>query len=254
MIISVLPVLFCGLRDKILRNNKPFYVLQLAVAFLSLWGLWRTGSRGAMLGFCAGAFFVAAAVYFRPHMWKAVLAVLIAGSVLISGYVFFGITPGGTHGYDDTVRLRLLKNSYAMWQDHKLLGVGLANWQKQHAKNYLKESEIQQSAQKYYIARQTHLKQKVDPNRLKIYQNFAVWNMTRIHIPHNSLAWFFTTTGVIGGIGYLVFIMGYLGLFLQIIKKYPEEWIVLAGFWVFVAVGIHGLVDVGIAYINPQPG
>ena len=26
--------------------------------------------------------------------------------------------------------LRQLKSCYAMWQDHKLLGVGLENWQK----------------------------------------------------------------------------------------------------------------------------
>ena len=79
-------------------------------------------------------------------------------------------------------------------------------------------------------------------------KEYALSAVIRHKIPHNSIAWFFTTTGVIGGIGYMTFVIGYLCLFLQIIKKCPEEWIVLAGFWVFVAVGIHGLVDVGIAY------
>ena len=250
LIISVLPLLFCGLRDKVLRRHKPFYVLLLAVALLSLWALWKTGSRGAMLGFCAGAFFVTAAVYFRPQMWKAVLTVLLTGAVLVFGYIYFGITPGGTnaHGYDDTIRLRFLKNSYTMWQDHKLAGVGLANWKMQHVKRYLNKREIRRDARKYYITRQKQLKRKINPKRLKAYQNAVIRGTVRHHNPHNSIAWFFSTTGVIGGLGYVAFMIGYLCLFLQLIKNYPEEWTVLAGLWVFAAVGIHGLVDIGIVY------
>ena len=193
-----------------------------------------------MLGFCAGAFFVTAAVYFLPQMWKAVMAVLLAGSALISGYVFFGIIPGGTnaHGYDDAVRLRLVKHSYYLWQDHKLYGVGLANW----ATRYVEH------ARKYYITRQKQLKRKINPKRLKAYQNAVIRGTVRHHNPHNSIAWFFSTTVVIGGLGYVAFMIGYLCLFLQLIKNYPEEWTVLAGLWVFAAVGIHGLVDIGIVY------
>ena len=257
LIISVLPLLFCGLRDKILRRHKPFYVLLLAVALLSLWALWKTGSRGAMLGFCAGAFFTIAAVRFRPQMWKAVMAVLLAGSALISGYVFFGIIPGGTnaHGYDDAVRLRLVKHSYYLWQDHKLYGVGLANWATRYVERYRNEYKTRLKAWEQNTAGKQGTNKKV-PKKAEIAKKysiemgkeFAISTVIRHKIPHNSIAWFFTTTGVIGGIGYMTFVVGYLCLFLQIIKKCPEEWIVLAGFWVFVAVGIHGLVDVGIAY------
>ena len=191
------------------------------------------------------------------EVWKAVMAVLLAGAALISGYVFFGITLGGTnaHGYDDAVRLRLVKHSYYLWQDHKLYGVGLANWATRYVERYRNEYKTRLKAWEQNTAGTQGTNKKV-PKKAEIAKKysiemgkeFAISTVIRHKIPHNSIAWFFTTTGVIGGIGYMTFVIGYLCLFLQLIKKYPEEWIVLAGFWVFVAVGIHGLVDVGIAY------
>lgn len=43
------------------------------------------------------------------------------------------------------------KSSYAMWQDHKFLGVGLANWQKEYATHYILKDEIRQEILQRYL-------------------------------------------------------------------------------------------------------
>lgn len=65
-------------------------------------------------------------------------------------------------------------------------------------------------------------------------------------MPHNVIAWFFSAAGIIGGIGYLLFVLYYCRLFCSRMKENPDEWILYVGLWSFLAVTIHGLVDVGI--------
>ena len=56
----------------------------------------------------------------------------------------------------------------------------------------------------------------------------------------------FSTTGIIGGAGYLFFAFYYLWRLYRKIHEEPENWVAFAGFWVFIAVTFHGLFDAGI--------
>ena len=67
-------------------------------------------------------------------------------------------------------------------------------------------------------------------------------------MPHNVIAWFFSTTGSIGGFGYLFFVCGYIWIFCKEMKRSDVAWFDAVGFWAFLAITIHGMVDAGIIY------
>ena len=171
LVIGILPLLFAAFKDEKLRARTGFLALQIIVSAMGLWALWKTGSRGAMLGLCLGGFFVFLTVRFRQQIWKALTVVLLTVTLLISGYAFWGIVPGGKHGYDDTIRLHLLKSSWAMWRDHKVSGVGLAKWEANYAGKYfsyiLSRKRIQNLAVKRY-AKKKHLKIAAIPRKTRI--------------------------------------------------------------------------------------
>ena len=245
LVLGVLPLLFCAFKDKRIRSNKMIFALQMAVAVLGLWSLWATGSRGGMLGFCTGGLFVFLAVHFSEKIWRVVFALVLTGAIMISGYAFFGITPG-SHGYDDTTRLRMLSFSYDMWNDHKLLGVGLANWREQYIGKYFKEDIVRKAAMQYYIAQITKTNEPFSVEKAAEAEKAALLEESSFHMPHNVAAWFFTTTGVLGGAGYLFFVLFYFYILLQKIRERPGNWMLAAGMWIFLAMSIHGFVDIGI--------
>lgn len=245
LVLGVLPLVFCAFRDKKICSNRLFVALQITAEALGLWSLWKTGSRGGMFGFCAAGLFVFFAVRFREKIWRVVLALVLTGVVMISGYAFFGITPGN-HGYDDTTRLRMLSFSYDMWNDHKLLGVGLANWRKEYMDHYFKEDVVRKAAMEYYMAQITKTNAKFSTEKAVEVQKAALKEESSFHMPHNAIAWFFTTTGSIGGIGYLFFVLFYFYRLLQKLREQPGNWMLAAGLWIFLAMSIHGFLDIGI--------
>lgn len=215
LLLGVLPFVFAAFQDGSIRAQKKVYFLQSIVAVLGLWSLWKTGSRGGMIGFLAGGFFVFGVICFYRKRFKQFLTgfticFAVAAFVLLAGI------PGGTIRDYDVTRLRMLRSSYAIWQDHKLAGIGLANWQKEWT-NYLLKEEAEALTQEY-------------------------------DMPHNVVAWFFSTTGSIGGAGYVFFVCCYIWVFCKEMKRSDITWIDAVGFWVFLAITIHGMVDAGIIY------
>ena len=63
--------------------------------------------------------------------------------------------------------------------------------------------------------------------------------------PHNTIAYFFSTSGVIGGVGFLVFTFGMIVFLFNLLRKYPNNIYVQAMLWSFIAFSVHGLVDLG---------
>lgn len=123
---------------------------------------------------------------------------------------------GGMQRHYDTERLLLFQSSYAMWQDHKLLGVGLNNWAKEYQQKYMMENATERN----------------------------------LDVPHNTIVWFFTTTGVIGGTGYLFFILYNTVLLCRKIglETTRDRWVLYAVLLAFLAINIHGMVDVGFTH------
>lgn len=254
--IGILPILLSSFKDEKLRSNSIVFILQIIVSLLGFWSLWRAGSRGAALGLCMGAIVVGSIVCYRLQIWKTVLVFFLLCSVLISGYAFFGIVPFGHRSRSDSVRLRLLSYSYAMWKDHKLLGVGLANWNEHYRQKYLNdEKEISKtikSVRDQYVAYYAAKQKKVEPKKLEIRIKKATEAAIKLNadyrMSHNVTLWFFSTTGVLGGIGYIIFFLNYIYLMMKEARKYPENWMIAACLWVFLAINIFGMVDAGITF------
>lgn len=208
-------------------QRTKYLVIRLLLASLCavmLYCLWHTGSRGAMVALAAGiglSFFVMAIVQ-RKAIGKKKLAALTLTACLVfaaGAGLFYEIqstrTARSARGGE---RIEMLDASYAMWQDHKLLGVGLANW----AENYYSE--------RYHP--QTGIEQ----------------NLT---MPHNMPIYFFSTAGLLGGAGYLAFLVLSFAALYRAAGRTKDKWLAAAAFAAFFAFHIHGLVDSTI--INKIP-
>jgi len=213
-LIIMLPILMFSLQDDKLYEIKSFRYTVIFLIGLGLWCLLKTGSRGAFLGLAIG-FALAFLLYcYQNNSLKKFLAGLMV-CVSVSGLMSEFMAGGMQRGYD-TERLLLFQSSYAMWQDHKLLGVGLNNWAKEYQQKYMMENATERN----------------------------------LDVPHNTIVWFFTTTGVIGGTGYLFFILYYTVLLCRKIglKTTRDRWVLYAVLLAFLAINIHGMVDVGFTH------
>ncbi len=248
MLLGPLPILLCAFMDKKVIRNKQCLVLLCITLVLGAWALWKTGSRGAFTGLCIGGFVIFLFKFYCDAIWKATGVLAFSFIAVIAGYLFWGATPWSDHGYDDTTRVRMAVSSYAMWADHKWCGVGLANWQQLYQKKYIQIKSIKEAAQKFYIEKREKEGKKATKKEIKRAIQVALNTERKFPHPHNVAAYLISTTGSIGGAGYLCFLIGYLVLFIRKIIKYPREWILFAGFWAFIAMSLHGLVDLGISY------
>ena len=210
LLIGTLPLLILALRSAVLRKNKWLAGLDIAVLLLGCRALWMTGSRGAVAAMFAGCIYILLVYTLVNKKIKILLAGLALGVVCFGLALNFGIA-GRSYQKGDIQREYLLQSSYRMWADHKLTGVGLANWAPVYAKSY-----ILKPANKHLIS------------------------------PHNALAWFFSATGIIGAAGYMFFLLYYIVLLTRKIKQQPDSWMLYAGLWAFIAINLHGMVDMGI--------
>lgn len=194
-------------------NDFKYKFISLITCLLCLIILISTGSRGGIGGFFLGLVFLIFSnfklrVNYKPNVKIALLSLIAI--IAFCGLGMDKIDFNFTRPYD-MERVRLIQSSYNMWLDNKLVGVGLNNWQE----NYI---------QKYILpeARERELE-----------------------FPHNTIAYFFSTSGIIGGFGFIIFTFGMIFFLLNTLKKYPNNIYVQAMLWSFVAFSIHGLVDAG---------
>ena len=211
---AMLPLPMFALKDHLLKKLKHFVCADFFLIGLGLWSLLKSGSRGAFGGLVVGFILVFLLYCYNNKSLKKFLAGLVV-CVSVSGLLSTFMVGGMQRRYD-TERFLLFQSSYAMWQDHKLLGVGLNNWATEYQKKYI----MKQAKER------------------------------RLDVPHNTIAWFFTTTGVVGGAGYLFFVMYYPVLLCRKIsmETIRERWVLYAVLLSFLAVNIHGMVDVGLTH------
>ena len=252
MLAGTLPFLLYSLNDQKIKACKKFVLLHVSIVVFGVWALWITGSRGAMAGILAGAMIVFGIEYYKTRNTRlfSVSAALCAAAAV--AFLLVGIPNGYVRMNGDGMRLHLLKTSYAMWNDHKLLGVGLANWRTRYTASYysysLNKDNIQNTAlQRYARIKKIKIEEIPEKTRTAIMKS-AMQPYAGLGHPHNTIAWFFTTTGILGGAGYLFFLLQYGYLLLRNIREHPEEWIFGAVLWVYLALGVHGMVDAGITH------
>lgn len=187
------------------------YALSALLA-LALICLFLSGSRGAILGLGAGIF-LAIIVYIAvnkkrvPTKIKLMAVVACTAVLAVSLYAVAGIN-SNRRSASGGERIMMVEASYNMWKDHKLTGVGMANW----AKNY------------YGDYRPAHQKEQ------------------GLNMPHNMFAYYLSTTGIIGLSGYVLYLIYTLAGFVQMIKQ-GKNWMLFAGMVMFFAFAVHGIVD-----------
>ena len=189
--------------------------------------LLATGSRDAMGGFIVGIL-ISLLLYgicnyqqiksaFSEHKKRVLLLVVI--SVLLIGITFFAALHQNLKRSAGE-RPQLMMASIAMWQDHKILGVGIARWAE------------------YYQKPEYHPEGVREKN---------------IH-PHNVPILFLSTAGLVGVIGYF---LSTLGIFINLLKnlrykaRQAGTYFALPAMAVFLSYAAEGMFDSTLWWKEP---
>lgn len=200
------------------HTNLRFRIMTVLSAVMACVVLALTASRGGLLGLVVGGIiYIFIRCFYVSKLSRKKILILCA-SILIacgiaSGIFFMEFTGNrGAHRSYDYERVLLTKSSYAMWQDHKAVGVGLRHWHDSYIAHYIlpdaKEKDLIQ--------------------------------------PHNMYAYWFSQTGIIGGIGFILFTIGMFFYLCHKLKNNPDDIFLNALLWAFLGIMIHGLVNNGI--------
>lgn len=198
------------------RHSKMLMLTGMISSVVLMLGIWWTGSRGGAMGLLAGVFltcfchiFAKNKDRFKRPIIVSVIA-MIVGSLLILGLTA-GLMPRDT---SDRARICIYKSAVQMFVDHPVAGVGYDNYGKEYM-NY-----IQPDAP------------------------------VREPFPHahNDFLQLLATTGSVGATGFLIFSLVFLWILLKKIFSYSEKPIFLAMLCTFIAMYLHGLVDMAMLY------
>lgn len=214
---SVLPyVIFLAVSCIKSKNyNKIMPWLAVVLSITGIASLLLTQSRGACAGFFAGfSFLVLLRIYRTKNIYlksttKKVCACVLLIAISVGG--IFSQSDKLSRSYDHE-RILLWTSSYHMWQDHKLFGVGLANWKEAYDTKYI-------------------LPESKEPN---------------LAMPHNVFMAFLSQTGIIGFLGYLIFLFGEMTFIIKRIIRGYDNYLYHAMLWGLIAITVHGFVDTGI--------
>lgn len=220
MLDIILPVCTVLLLKYILeKRDWLLVVLLLMNVLLGYATLIRTASRGAIGGIAVGLILTLVLYALKFHAKKILLAALVI--VLACAPVYYLNASFFERNHTakietilpyDRGRVAFLIASYHMWEDHKAFGVGLANWHENYKYKYLPEGA---------------------PDKFDM--------------PHNMYAYYFSTAGTLGGVGFLLFILGFFFCFYKnMLPLAKGGYLPFAMMWVFFAFCLHGVFDVGI--------
>lgn len=180
------------------------------------YALFLSGSRGGMIGVIIGLLLCLICYCLRKIKLPYFILLFVSMIVLLAGTMFavYDSVPDLLQRRYDNERLLLIESSYNMWNDNKFFGIGLENWEEEYSNKY----------------KLPEAKEDLD-------------------MPHNILAFFFSTTGLVGGIAYCFFIVSIFIFLIKNLHKTTKEeaiFVIIAILWAFFSVNIHGMVDVGL--------
>lgn len=198
--------------------NLRFRIMTGLSAVMACFVLALTASRGGLLGLVVGGIiYIFIRCFYVSKLSRKKILILCASIFIACGIaagIFFMEFTGnrGAHRSYDYERVLLAKSSYAMWQDHKAVGVGLRHWHDVYVAKYI-------------------LPEAKEPDLL---------------YPHNTFSYFFTTTGTVGGLGFLLFTFGVFLYLCKKLKRHPDDIFLNALLWTFLSIMLHGLVNAAI--------
>lgn len=215
-------------------KNNAYKILSVCTMIMQLVCLYLTGSRGALLALIGATVlgvlwaYVSLRVYKNMKIGKYVCFFII---LILVGGGFTLCHMGQERDLDvvkmaetgDSVakaggeRMQMIQASIAMWEDHKIWGVGADHWGEAYYGPY-KPADIHEKGHT---------------------------------MPHNMPLFFLSTGGIVGFTGYGVFIILSIIALTQIIKKERNFDFGIAVYMVFLSFFLQGLVDTTI--INKIP-
>lgn len=188
----------------------------------SLISIYLTGSRGSALGLFAGVFATCVIYLVRYKdaltLKKKVISIILSLIILLAG----SIMVTGINAYRDHAsggeRAIMFESSYRMWEDHKISGVGMAHWKENYYGPYRPKNQHE----------------------------------ANLDMPHDMIIYYMSTTGIIGTIGYGIYIFLTLAGLIQLIKQDKQlKYVHAAGLIIFIGyIMVHGLVDGTIINTN----
>lgn len=174
-----------------------------------------TQSRGGCAGFFSGfVFLLLLRIATTKNIYLNSITKKVCVCVLLVAISMGGIFSQGnklSRSYDHE-RILLWTSSYHMWQDHKFFGVGLANWKEAYDTQYI-------------------LPGAKEPD---------------LAMPHNVFMAFLSQTGIIGFLGYLIFLIGESIFLIKRIIQGSHNYLYYAMLWGLITITVHGVVDTGI--------
>lgn len=199
--------------------TKAARIMQKYIAGLLILGgffcLYIIGSRSAIIGLGFGIIITAVLALYKyaqknKSMIRKWLICIFCGIIVCAGSVMWISSERQGLQKIGGERIMMLEASYEMWQDNKLLGVGLANWQEN------------------YYSPQYHPVNATEQG---------------LKMPHNMLAYFFSTAGLLGGIGYVISIIAVWGMLYEALKTNISSNAILCAICIFIAFVIQGMMD-----------
>lgn len=205
-------------------NKEKNYIIKILMGFVCFGGilcLYGTESRSATIGLFAGCalagilFALQSREILRKKLIKTICVSVVLCLVLGGGITFNVIQERQGVSKWGGERALMLEASYEMWNDHKFAGVGLAHWEE----NYYSD--------KYHPEKGEELE---------------------LGYSHNMIAQFFSTTGILGGIGYLLFLVITFTSIFQIMKWTYNKTAAVCLMAIFCGFTIQGLAEQTIIY------
>lgn len=201
-------------RKKIFSFSNWSNIFNIIAFVISVFGIFLSKSRGGIAGFLFGAaVLIILNILLNKKYVVSKIKILFACCILC--FVATGLIVVMTQHYQrgyDYERVLLVQSSYKMWNDHKLYGVGYSRWQKEYKEKYISP-------------------EAKEPD---------------LPMPHNTFAEYFSTTGVIGGLGYSIFVFGSIIILIKKMKEDITNPYIQALLWVSISILAHGLVDAGL--------
>lgn len=220
MIAMVIPFfLYWGKKSK----GQLERIVIAILTFIGLLCIYETSSRGGMIALILGlSLALLIFVLFDGHLPREKIITIFAliGIVgVVGGYAVFNMQEErNAFGKMGGERVEMLEASYQMWNDHKLLGVGLDKW----GDNYYDDKYHPSDAKE-----QGHT------------------------MPHNMPIYFFSTAGIIGGIGYIIFALFNFIVLIHGFNATENKWLAITMVSAFLSFFIQSMVDTTI--INKIP-
>lgn len=215
-------------------KNNAYKILSVCTMIVQLGCLYLTGSRGALLALIGAVVLGMLWAYVSLREYKNIrfgkyACVFIILILIGGGFTLYHM--GQERNLDvvrmaetgDSVakaggeRMQMIRASIAMWEDHKLFGVGAGHWGEAYYGQY-RPSDIHEEGHP---------------------------------MPHNMPLFFLSTGGLVGAAGYCIFVILSIVALTKVVKMGRSLKWGIAVYMIFLSFFLQGLVDTTI--INKIP-